>query len=756
MYTVSTGFRNAVMSGKPQKLKLTFGENQIAEQNLSISGLTYSSMAFEDEELTIGAACSAELGIELLNFDGGLSSFNFDGTEFTASIGVLVGEEYEYVPLGVFISEKPDKLKPKKISITAHDRMVKFDVSADAFLNSLSYPTTLKNIFTSLCAHVGVPASMADFPNSGKTFDSPLFRTQDVLCREVLQWIAEAACSFARISRSGVCELAWFTDADVTFNKTANSADYYNAVVSEYQVAKIDKLQVAASEKDIGVIVGTGTNAYQIIDCPMLYGYTDAQIRPYAQVIYNRLNSFAAFTPVELDAKGDWSLEAGDMIKVVTDDGTYTFPIYRMDLAFKGRARIQYISSGSPLRPAISAENRRTLIAGRAAHEIEMTVEGMKQTVTRVAFLTPVESDTDPSLGWDDDQKTANTGYQWYNDGKIKVWTGSAWQTVISPKYNQTATPTGAKEGEYWYNPSTKEIKRYTGSAWVVDNTVCMPTTWTQSMQTQLEITAEGLSSTVTKDNIISTINQSSEAVSISASKINLNGVVTANNNFQIDTNGKMTCVNATVSGSVTTGNLKASGGTIAGFTINGNNLTGNGVTLYGNTYGKLTLGAVDIEGYTGLSVKGNLYAEGNLTTDNRFFMTSPPSASGSANTRLVSYSGGGGYSLGMVSSSIRYKKEIHDIREYDSVSDRIDRVRAVTYTPKSGLDKGRYFYGFIAEELEMEFPWLVDYQTDKETREVMAESVEYDRVPAILWADAQATHSLLRQLDERIKRLEQ
>lgn len=756
MYTVSTGFRNAVMSGKPQKLKLTFGENQIAEQNLSISGLTYSSMAFEDEELTIGAACSAELGIELLNFDGGLSSFNFDGTEFTASIGVLVGEEYEYVPLGVFISEKPDKLKPKKISITAHDRMVKFDVSADAFLNSLSYPTTLKNIFTALCAHVGVPASTADFPNSGKTFDSPLFRTQDVLCREVLQWIAEAACSFARISRSGVCELAWFTNTNVTFNKTANSADYYNAVVSEYQVAKIDKLQVAASEKDIGVIVGTGTNAYQIIDCPMLYGYTDAQIRPYAQVIYNRLNSFAAFTPVELDAKGDWSLEAGDLIKAVTDDGTYTFPIYRMDLTFKGRARIQYISSGSPSRPAISAENRRTLIAGRAAHEIEMTVEGMKQTVTRVAFLTPVESDTDPSLGWDDDQKTANTGYQWYNDGKIKVWTGSAWQTVISPKYNQTATPTGAKEGEYWYNPSTKEIKRYTGSAWVVDNTVCMPTTWTQSMQTQLEITAEGLSSTVTKDNIISTINQSSEAVSISASKINLNGVVTANNNFKIDTNGKMTCVNATISGSVTTGNLKASGGTIAGFTINGNNLTGNGVTLYGNTYGKLTLGAVDIEGYTGLSVKGNLYAEGNLTTDNRFFMTSPPSASGSANTRLVSYSGGGGYSLGMVSSSIRYKKEIHDIREYDSVSDRIDRVRAVTYTPKSGLDKGRYFYGFIAEELETEFPWLVDYQTDKGTREVIAESVEYDRVPAILWADAQATHSLLRQLDERIKRLEQ
>lgn len=224
---------------------------------------------------------------------------------------------------------------------------------------------------------------------------------------------------------------------------------------------------------------------------------------------------------------------------------------------------------------------------------------------------------------------------------------------------------------------------------------------------------------------------------------------------FSFDGNGNLT-ISGTVYASAGefTGKITAGSGKIAGFTINGNNLTGNGVTLYGNTYGKLTLGAVDIEGYTGLSVKGNLYAEGNLTTDNRFFMTSPPSASGSANTRLVSYSGGGGYSLGMVSSSIRYKKEIHDIREYDGVSDRIDKVRAVTYTPKSGLDKGRYFYGFIAEELETEFPWLVDYEIDRNTGEIRAESVEYDRVPAILWADAQKTHERLKTLEAELAEL--
>ena len=221
---------------------------------------------------------------------------------------------------------------------------------------------------------------------------------------------------------------------------------------------------------------------------------------------------------------------------------------------------------------------------------------------------------------------------------------------------------------------------------------------------------------------------------------------------FAFDGNGNLT-ISGTVYASAGefTGKITANSGSIGGFSINGNNLVGDGVTLYGNTYGKLTLGAVDIEGYNALSVKKDLHTEGNLATDGRFFMTSPPSAGGSANTRLVDYAYGGGYSLGMISSSIRYKKEIHDIREYDSVSDRIDKVRAVTYTPKSGLDKGRYFYGFIAEELETEFPWLVDYHTDKETREVMAESVEYDRVPAILWADAQKTHERLKTLEAEL-----
>ena len=222
------------------------------------------------------------------------------------------------------------------------------------------------------------------------------------------------------------------------------------------------------------------------------------------------------------------------------------------------------------------------------------------------------------------------------------------------------------------------------------------------------------------------------------------------------------------------TGNVTATGGKIGGFTISGSNLTSsgltvnpNGVVTFGN-YGQIryfssyddaicingeyAAGFIVGSGYViydgsdlniigGLSVSGSDVYMGGLTSR---------SVTYDANIRLDTDTG----YLYRISSSERYKKDIHDVREFDNVSERIDRVRAVTFTGKGTTDKGRYGYGFVAEEMEQEFPWLVEYSTD-ENGMIQAESVSYSRSPAILWADAQNTHEILRSLDERLKKLE-
>lgn len=77
-------------------------------------------------------------------------------------------------------------------------------------------------------------------------------------------------------------------------------------------------------------------------------------------------------------------------------------------------------------------------------------------------------------------------------------------------------------------------------------------------LQTKITQNANGIESCVKKNGVISSINQTSESVTIAANKINLNGTVTANNNVKIGTNGKITAKGANIEG-----NFQMTGGSI-------------------------------------------------------------------------------------------------------------------------------------------------------------------------------------------------
>ena len=74
---------------------------------------------------------------------------------------------------------------------------------------------------------------------------------------------------------------------------------------------------------------------------------------------------------------------------------------------------------------------------------------------------------------------------------------------------------------------------------------------------------------TVKKDDVISSLNQSAESVAIQASKIKLEGLVTANSNFKVLADGSIEAVNGKF-----TGEINSDSGVIGGLTINNNSLT--------------------------------------------------------------------------------------------------------------------------------------------------------------------------------------
>lgn len=123
------------------------------------------------------------------------------------------------------------------------------------------------------------------------------------------------------------------------------------------------------------------------------------------------------------------------------------------------------------------------------------------------------------------------------------------------------------------------------------------------STSAQIEVTTNAINAEVKKkvgySEVISSINQSAETVAIKASKIKLEGLVTANKNFQVLTDGSIVAKNGTFTGSIT--GSKITGSTInitdsngcnidlntSGLSINANKYT----DIFGHQGGKLIIG---------------------------------------------------------------------------------------------------------------------------------------------------------------------
>ena len=123
------------------------------------------------------------------------------------------------------------------------------------------------------------------------------------------------------------------------------------------------------------------------------------------------------------------------------------------------------------------------------------------------------------------------------------------------------------------------------------------------STSAQIEVTTNAINSEVKKkvgySEVISSINQSAETVAIKASKIKLEGIVTANKNFQVLTDGSIVAKNGIFTGNIT--GSKITGSTInivdgngcnidlnaSGLSINANKYT----DIFGHQGGKLMIG---------------------------------------------------------------------------------------------------------------------------------------------------------------------
>ena len=604
-------------------------------------------------------------------------------------------------------------------TITAYDALSLFDKNVAEWYNGLNFNSlTLKAFRESLCTYCGVEFESVTLPNDSMTISRTMSATS-ITGREILAQCCELCGCWPKIDLWGTNKLKW-----VTLGKTScetfdySQYDYTfrpDSTREEYDCKGINAVIIRATDDDVGghYPATVQDNPYIIQGNFLCFGKSTAELTTIAQNIYNQIAN-KPYRPHKTVITGRPYLEPGDKVTVKFADGNGgTFDTYILKRTMTGEAALldTYEAKGEKEhREQYGISQQIQQIQGRT-NELTRTVDETVNTITRIEYLTPVLSKTDPSTEWADDEKAAKEGYQWFDGTDLRIWDGAAWKLTIYPDYNQSTKPTNPKVGEYWYNPTTGKILKCTSPiSWVYDNTVCVPTTWTQTMQTQLKITAEGVQSTVTKDNIISTINQSAESVSIDASKINLTGYVTisslkAGGTTQIDggriTTGTIAAERIDVD-NLYVKHLSAADGTFSGTLqgVNGTFLgTLQGVSGYFNTL-STSSGAVNF--YTNyIDISGVQIGYAAQYSD----VCVVPTGAGVGNI------GVGDYYWDQVkanrfaqASSERYKENI--LNAADSDFSDIAEIRIVTYENKNGKS-GRQI-GVIAEELYKVFPYAV------------------------------------------------
>lgn len=345
-------------------------------------GIKFTEYYNPEYNVTIGRVVSSQVEMTLMNTDGRLNNFTYGRCKIYLDVYDSANSAWLPCPMGVYIIEQPTRRKSQIIHAFGYDQMSKLDEICDGWWASLDFSSgiTLRNLIDDIAIVFNGPVTAGTYAtilNSSVTYTEPPFDCVETTYREVLAFIAEATGTVARFDRDGVLDLKWFNPAQISGNTVQIDTDTvgnqcFAIDIAEYQSHAIDMLKVKNADDDSTVSIGSGLNKYTILD-NLLLGRSSATITTRATPIYNRLNAFGAYVPIQSKMIWDWSIESGDIIEIVRDSTTYSVPIFQSVMTWRGGYVVSEVgNTGDQKRPVSNYDERSSYRTqyGISANEI--------------------------------------------------------------------------------------------------------------------------------------------------------------------------------------------------------------------------------------------------------------------------------------------------------------------------------------------------------------------------------------------------
>lgn len=348
----------------------------------AVKSLTLHTAVNAGQEFTIGSAFSDYIEAEIWADPGG-------------SLQITAGDALTYyrqddagnrTKVGVFYAEKPTRTKRNSYKVTAYDTMSKLDTDFSGWLraNQAQFPKTIWQLVQLACQRAGVTLASSSLPING-SYSVQAFYADDLTCRQIISWAAEAAGCYAHMNADGKLQFLTYTDkrstAKITPDGASNSTAYYADSLSyeDYTVKAIEKVQIRQSDSDVGVIYPdstTATNTYAVQGNLLLTTGTEANLKSVVQNLYNVLKN-VTYTPCKVSVPSSSGLACGQIVHVKDARGR-EFDTYLMSATISS-GKASFESMGSASRESSSAVNSQSYknLTGKML-EIKTSVDGLE------------------------------------------------------------------------------------------------------------------------------------------------------------------------------------------------------------------------------------------------------------------------------------------------------------------------------------------------------------------------------------------
>lgn len=453
-------------------------------------------------------------------------------------------------------SDKPTADR-KCRDVEAYDAL--YDVlNADmaAWYNSLTFPMTLKAFRDAFFQHFGIEQEEISLVNDNMAVEKTISITasssdgnvigEALSGKTVLSCICELNGCFGHIGRDGKFHYISLDQemqglyprndlypADDLYPRDPHSQPigrsfYISAKYEDYLVKSIDKLQINEKENDIGVIVGTGSNGYNIEGNFLVYGKGSDELRGIANNVFGKIKNLV-YRPYSADCKGNPCLEVGNSIRFNTKYELIETYILKRTLKGIQALRDTISADGEEYRTENANSVHKDILQLKGkSNVLDRTIEETKSTIT----------DVEKGL---QSQITQNA-----ESITMEVKRATQAEGTLSSKITQTA------------ESITSEVTRAKGAE--------------ESLSSSITQTAESIKTKVSKGSVSSEISQEPDKVSLTANRLIVNST-----GFNLDGNG-----NASLSGTITSSVMNAS--TITGTTITGSTFHAIGDTVADET----------------------------------------------------------------------------------------------------------------------------------------------------------------------------